>query len=61
MRITEKTWVEYIDRLSRLNEEAGQKLADYITSHGTQDVDRLIAYADALVQKYGEGTAELAC
>ena len=61
MRITEKTWVEYIDRLSRLNEEAGQKMADYITSHGTQDVDRLIAYADALVQKYGEGTAELAC
>lgn len=61
MRITEKTWVEYIDRLSRLNEEAGQKMADYIASHGTQDVDRLIAYADALVQKYGEGTAELAC
>lgn len=61
MRITERTWVEYIDRLSRLNEEAGQKMADYIASHGTQDVDRLIAYADALVQKYGEGTAELAC
>lgn len=61
MRITEKTWLEYIDRLSRLNEEAGQKMADYIARQGIQDADRLIAYAAALVQKYGEGTAELAC
>lgn len=61
MRITEKAWLEYIDRLSRLHEEAGQKMADYIARNGTQDADRLIAYAAALVQKYGEGTAELAC
>ena len=61
MRITEKTWLEYIDRLSRLNEEAGQKMADYIARQGMQNADRLIAYAAALVQKYGEGTAELAC
>lgn len=61
MKITEKAWLEYIDRLSRLNEEAGQKMADYIARNGTQDADRLIAYAAALVQKYGEGTAELAC
>ena len=51
MRITEKTWVEYIDRLSRLNEEAGQKMADYIASHGTQDEDQLVAYADAWVPR----------
>ena len=61
MRITEKTWLEYIDRLSRLNEEAGRKMADYIARQGMQNADRLIAYAAALVQKYGEGTAELAC
>lgn len=61
MKITEKTWLEYITRLSRLNEEAGKKMSDYIASHGMQDVDALIEYAAALVQKYGEGTAELAC
>lgn len=61
MKITEKTWVEYITRLSRLNETAGQKMADYIEKHGTGDTDALIAYAQALVQKYGEGSAELAC
>lgn len=61
MKITEKTWVEYIGRLSRLNEEAGQKMADYIAGHGTQDTEALMDYAQALVQKYGEGSAELAC
>lgn len=61
MKISEKSWVEYINRLSRLNEEAGRKMADYIARHGTQNADELIAYANALVQKYGEGSAELAC
>lgn len=61
MKVTEKTWVEYITRLSELNETAGQKMADYVAKHGTGDTDALIAYTQALVQKYGEGSAELAC
>ena len=61
MRITEKTWIEYITRLAKINETAGQKVAVYLARHGTQDTDALIAYAQALVQKYGEGSAELAC
>lgn len=61
MQIPEKSWVEYINRLARLNDEAGRKMADYIAKHGTGDTDALIAYAQALVQKYGEGSAELAC
>lgn len=61
MEITEKTWVEYITRLSRLNETAGQKMAEYIARYGTADTGALIEYAYALVQKYGEGSAELAC
>ena len=61
MRITEKTWVEYIDRLSRLNAKAGQEMAAYLARYGTADTDALIEYAYALAQKYGEGSAELAC
>ena len=61
MQIPEKSWVEYINRLARLNEKAGRKMADYIAKHGTGNADALIAYAQALVQKYGEGSAELAC
>lgn len=48
-------------RLARLNQSAGQLMADYIAAHGTRDTDALIAYAHALVTKYGEGSAELAC
>ena len=61
MQITARTWNEYITRLSRLNEKAGQQMAEYVAAHGTEDGPALIAYAHALVTKYGEGSAELAC
>jgi hypothetical protein len=61
MQITTKTWNEYITRLSRLNQKAGQLMRQYIDTHGTGDADALITYAAALVTKYGEGSAELAC
>ena len=61
MNISEKAWREYVARLARLNQKAGQLMADYIAAHGTGDTDALIAYAHALVTEYGEGSAELAC
>ena len=61
MQITARTWNEYITRLSRLNEKAGQQMAEYVAAHGIEDGPALIAYANALVTKYGEGSAELAC
>lgn len=61
MNISEKAWREYVARLARLNQRAGQLMADYLAAHGTGDTDALIAYAHALVTKYGEGSAELAC
>ena len=61
MKITEKAWAEYIRRLAGLNGKAGQLMAEYIAAHGTDDARALIAYANALVTKYGEGSAELAC
>ena len=61
MQITAKTWNEYITRLSRLNQKAGQLMRQYIDTHGTGDADALITYAAALLTKYGEGSAELAC
>ena len=36
-------------------------MAEYVAAHGTEDGPALIAYANALVTKYGEGSAELAC
>ena len=61
MQISAKTWNEYVTRLSRLNQKAGQLMRDYIDAHGTADTDGLVAYAYGLVTKYSEGSAELAC
>lgn len=61
MQITANAWNEYITRLSRLNQKAGQLMREYRGSHGTESTDDLIAYAYGLVTKYGEGSAELAC
>lgn len=51
----------YYARLSKLNEKAGQLMQEYVAAHGMEDGPALIAYAHALVTKYGEGSAELAC
>mgnify|MGYP006920289649 CR=1 FL=1 len=61
MKISEKTWEEYIARLSRLNEAAGQKMREYIRLYGTENTEQLISYAYAVITRYGEGSAELAC
>ena len=61
MQITARTWNEYIARLSKLNEKAGQQMAEYVAAHGPEDGPALIAYAHARVPKYGAGSAELAC
>ena len=61
MQITIRTWNNYIARLSRLNEVAGQKMREYIRLHGTDDTEALISYAYAVTTRYGEGSAALAC
>lgn len=61
MKITEKTWLNYIERLSAINQKAGTQMRQYIEQHGIDNSDALITYAAALVNKYGEGCAELAC
>lgn len=61
MRITTQAWETYIRTLAQLNEKAAQLMAEYLAAHGTADTEALTDYAAALVQKYGEGSAELAC
>ena len=61
MRLTAKAWSDYADRLSRLNTKAGQLMRAYLERYGAEDTTALISYASALVDKYGEGSAELAC
>lgn len=61
MKLTQAAWDDYISRLSRLNQKAGQLMREYMDEHPEADTDALIRYAYALVTKYGEGSAELAC
>ena len=61
MKLTQAAWDDYISRLSQLNRKAGQLMQEYMTKHPEADTDALIRYAYALVTKYGEGSAELAC
>ena len=61
MQISTKDWKNYIDRLSKLNKMAANKMQEYVQKNGFSDTNALIDYAYALVTKYGEGSAELAC
>lgn len=61
MQITATSWNNYISRLSRLNQKAAQQMQAYLDQHGTGDREALIAYAHALITRYSEGSAELAC
>ena len=60
MTISERDWNNYVQRLSKLDKRAGDAMAQYIAEYGTEDTEGLAVYANALVTKYGEGSAELA-
>lgn len=61
MRISTKDWLNYINKLSRLSTTAGNKMKQWVAVNGFADTRALIEYANGLVTKYGEGSAELAC
>ncbi len=61
MKISAKDWQAYVNKLSSINKKAGELLSQYIDQHGFYDHEALIDYANALVSKYGEAGATLAC
>lgn len=61
MRISEKDWVNYIDKLSRVNQKAADKMRKWVGIHGLGDRKALIDYAYAVSATYGEAAAALAC
>lgn len=63
MTISNQSWNRYVERLSKLDRRAGEEMEAYIREMiDPDDPDEagLISYANALVNKYGEGAAELA-
>lgn len=59
MQISTKDWLNYINKLSSLNDAAAKQMQQYVQQHGFGDRDALIDYAYGLVTKYGEGSAAL--
>jgi len=58
-QIKMKSWRKYTDVLKQLSDTASNKLKDYILEGHTEQ--ETLDYAYALVQRYGEASAEMAC
>ena len=59
MYISTNDWKNYINKLSQLNKEAADKIVAYVQKKGFADTDALIEFSNAVVQKYGSGSAAL--
>lgn len=61
MKLSRKSWNNYVSMLSAINKTAGRKMQAWIDIHGTDDIDALVEYAYALTTKYGEAASAMAC
>lgn len=61
MRLSARDWGKYVDKLAKINGEAGRQMQAYIDANGTENTDALVRYAYALATKYGEASGELTC
>lgn len=61
MKITAKAWLEYITGASSISQKAIDLMQAWIDKNGTYDRDKLIEYANALVQHYGQASGALSC
>jgi len=61
MQISKNDWNNYIEKLSKINNTAAELMKKWVDKNGLSDINALIEYAHALITKYGEGSAALAC
>ena len=61
MKVSAKDWALYVKRLGRLSRTAADKMTEYIEKNGTENLNAITEYAHALITKYGEGAASMAC
>lgn len=60
MYISTADWTNYVNKLSSLNQTAGEQMKAFIRKNGFANTEAIIDYAYALATKYGEGSASLA-
>ena len=54
-------WLRYISLQTNANNKATALMRKYMEKYGTDDMQRIVDYAHALVDKYGEASAAIAC
>ena len=62
MKITQKAWIEYKNKLSAISKKASDELTEWIEEQGglnTINLDEMTAYTYGLTKKYGEASAAL--
>lgn len=61
MVIPRKVWESYVKSLYKISNKAGGLMQGWLSVHGYEDFDAMVEYAHALVTRYGEASASLAC
>lgn len=64
IQITKKNWMSYVKALAKIDETAGDLVADYLAEHeilSEEGMKNLLEFVYGVVTKYGEGSAELSC
>lgn len=61
MQITEKAWVEYITKMSRISQKAADLMQSWVQKNGLKNDKALLDYAYALAQHYGQAIGALSC
>lgn len=61
MKISSEYWVGYVNSHTKLRRVAANKMADFLYKNKTASVEEIAAFAYALICKYGEASAALAC
>lgn len=59
--LNETTFMEYVRRMHELNATAATEMQKYIDRFGFDNMSALVAQAEYLATKYGEGSSSLAC
>lgn len=61
MKISQKSWKSYIDKLSKIDKTATEKVAEYYRANPDISMNELIYYAYNVSSYYGEAAGELSC
>ncbi len=61
MKISSSAWKSYVDRLSKIDHTAAEKVASWYRNHPDADINELVNITYYYCDHYGSAAAELAC